>query len=240
MGLAPGRQGPDPRPARLPGLADAKPPASLRNGTRAAPGLGYSRGVNLPFEPPIEPMLAKLADEIPAGAGWQYEPKWDGFRALVFRDGDEVFIQSRDLKPLDRYFPELPPALRANLPDRCVLDGEVVIAGPDGLDFDSLLLRIHPAASRVKLLAARTPAMGANEWRSASDWPLPETQWTKFYLNSWERLRTAPFTPLSAGDELPPDAFVQNASHPIQQNPVLTLPERPSTGRCSCCGTVLA
>jgi len=120
--------------------------------------LGYSRGVNLPFQPPIEPMLAKLADEIPTGAGWQYEPKWDGFRALVFRDGDEVFIQSRDLKPLDRYFPELPPALRANLPDRCVLDGEVVIAGPDGLDFDSLLLRIHPAASRVKMLAAQTPA----------------------------------------------------------------------------------
>jgi ATP-dependent DNA ligase len=120
--------------------------------------LGYSRAVNLPFQPPIEPMLAKLTDEIPTGAGWQYEPKWDGFRALVFRDGDEVFIQSRDLKPLDRYFPELPPALRANLPDRCVLDGEVVIAGPDGLDFNSLLLRIHPAASRAKMLAEQTPA----------------------------------------------------------------------------------
>ena len=114
--------------------------------------------MNLPFQPPIEPMLAKLTDEIPTGVGWQYEPKWDGFRALVFRDGDEVFIQSRDLKPLDRYFPELAPALRANLPDRCVLDGEVVIAGPDGLDFDSLLLRIHPAASRVKMLAEQTPA----------------------------------------------------------------------------------
>jgi ATP-dependent DNA ligase len=114
--------------------------------------------VNLPFQPPIEPMLAKLTDEIPVGEGWQYEPKWDGFRALVFRDGDEVFIQSRDQKPLDRYFPELPPALRAALPQRCVLDGEVVIAGPRGLDFDSLLLRIHPAASRVKLLAAQTPA----------------------------------------------------------------------------------
>jgi ATP-dependent DNA ligase len=114
--------------------------------------------VKLPFEPPLEPMLAKLTDEIPAGAGWQYEPKWDGFRALVFRDGDEVFIQSRDLKPLDRYFPELPPALRACLPERCVLDGEVVIAGPDGLDFESLLLRIHPAASRVQMLATQTPA----------------------------------------------------------------------------------
>ena len=114
--------------------------------------------MKLPFEPPLEPMLAKLTEEIPKGAGWQYEPKWDGFRAIVFRDGDEVFIQSRDLKPLDRYFPELPPALRACLPERCVLDGEVVIAGPDGLDFESLLLRIHPAASRVKMLAAQTPA----------------------------------------------------------------------------------
>ena len=103
-------------------------------------------------------MLAKLTDAIPLGEGWLYEPKWDGFRAIVFRDGDEVFIQSRDLKPLDRYFPELPPALRAALPERCVLDGEVVIAGADGLDFDSLLLRIHPAASRVKLLATQTPA----------------------------------------------------------------------------------
>jgi ATP-dependent DNA ligase len=114
--------------------------------------------VELPFAPPIEPMLAKLTDEIPAGEGWQYEPKWDGFRAIVFRDGPETYIQSRDQKPLDRYFPELPPALRAALPERCVLDGEVVIAGPSGLDFDSLLLRIHPAASRVKLLAAQTPA----------------------------------------------------------------------------------
>src|SRR5450759_2403238 len=118
----------------------------------------YSRAVDLPFQPPIEPMLAKLAAAIPDGDGWQYEPKWDGFRALVFRDGDDVFIQSRELKPLDRYFPELPPALRANLPERCVLDGEVVISGPRGLDFDALLLRIHPAASRVKMLAALTPA----------------------------------------------------------------------------------
>jgi ATP-dependent DNA ligase len=114
--------------------------------------------VKLPFDPPIEPMLAKLTEAIPVGPGWQYEPKWDGFRAIVFRDGDETFIQSRDLKPLDRYFPELPPALRANLPDRCVVDGEVVIAGPNGLDFEALLLRIHPAASRVKMLAAQSPA----------------------------------------------------------------------------------
>ena len=114
--------------------------------------------MKLPFQPPIEPMLAKLTEAIPTGDGWQYEPKWDGFRAIVFRDGDEVFIQSRDLKPLDRYFPELPPALRAALPERCILDGEVVIVGPSGLDFDSMLLRIHPAASRVKMLAAEKPA----------------------------------------------------------------------------------
>lgn len=103
-------------------------------------------------------MLAKLATELPTGDGWLFEPKWDGFRAIVFRDGDEVFIQSRDLKPLDRYFPELPPVLRTNLPERCVVDGEIVIPGPDGLAFESLLLRIHPAASRVKMLAEQTPA----------------------------------------------------------------------------------
>ena len=103
-------------------------------------------------------MLAKLADGMPEGDGWLFEPKWDGFRAIVFRDGDEVLVQSRDLKPLDRYFPELPPALRANLPDRCVVDGEIVIPGEDGLEFESLLLRIHPAESRVKMLAEQTPA----------------------------------------------------------------------------------
>ncbi|MEP7378566.1 MAG: ATP-dependent DNA ligase [Chloroflexota bacterium] len=114
--------------------------------------------MRLPFEPPLEPMLAKLSAELPTGDGWLFEPKWDGFRAIVFRDGDETYIQSRDLKPLDRYFPELPPALKANLPERCVVDGEIVIPGPDGLAFESLLLRIHPAASRVKMLAEQTPA----------------------------------------------------------------------------------
>jgi ATP-dependent DNA ligase len=103
-------------------------------------------------------MLAKLADGLPDGEGWIYEPKWDGFRALVFRDRDQLLLQSRDLKPLNRYFPELEPPLLAQLPERCVLDGEIVIAGPEGLDFDSLLLRIHPAASRIKLLAQQTPA----------------------------------------------------------------------------------
>jgi ATP-dependent DNA ligase len=103
-------------------------------------------------------MLAKLATALPEGEGWIFEPKWDGFRALVFRDGPELLLQSRDLKPLNRYFPELSGPLLLQLPDRCVLDGEIVIAGPSGLDFDALLLRIHPADSRVKLLASRTPA----------------------------------------------------------------------------------
>jgi ATP-dependent DNA ligase len=115
--------------------------------------------MQLPIQPPLEPMLAKPADGLPEGEGWLYEPKWDGFRAIVFRDRDEVFTQSRDLKPLDRYFPELEAPLRAALPERCVLDGEVVIAGPGGaLDFDALLLRIHPAESRVRMLAAESPA----------------------------------------------------------------------------------
>src|SRR5690242_19660662 len=105
--------------------------------------------MNLPVAPPVEPMLAKLADSLPEGEGWLFEPKWDGFRALIFRDGDEIFTQSRELKPLDRYFPELSAALKANLPARCVVDGEIVIAGPHGLEFDALQLRLHPAKSRV-------------------------------------------------------------------------------------------
>lgn len=103
-------------------------------------------------------MLAKASESIPDGDGWLYEPKWDGFRAIVFRDGDEILVQSRDLKPLDRYFPELADPLKTQLPQRCVVDGEVVIAGPEGLDFEALLLRIHPAASRVRLLAETSPA----------------------------------------------------------------------------------
>jgi ATP-dependent DNA ligase len=114
--------------------------------------------MRLPFDPPLEPMLAKAVSELPDGDGWLYEPKWDGFRAVVFKDGDEVYTQSRDLKPLDRYFPELAEPFRAQLPDRCVLDGEVVIAGDDGLAFEALLLRIHPAESRVRMLASETPA----------------------------------------------------------------------------------
>jgi ATP-dependent DNA ligase len=118
----------------------------------------YRAAMRLPFAPPIEPMLAKASDTLPGGDGWLYEPKWDGFRAIVFRDGDEIYTQSRDLKPLDRYFPELAAPFIAQLPDRCVLDGEVVIARDGTLDFEALLLRIHPAASRVAMLAAETPA----------------------------------------------------------------------------------
>ncbi len=110
------------------------------------------------IEPPIEPMLAKLADALPAGGGFLYEPKWDGFRAIVFRRGRDVFIQSRDLRPLDRYFPELHETCAAGLPSGCVVDGEIVIATPHGLDFDALQLRLHPAASRVAMLAKATPA----------------------------------------------------------------------------------
>lgn len=111
-----------------------------------------------PVNPPVAPMLAKRVAEIPDGDGWIFEPKWDGFRTIVFRDGDEILIQSRDGKSLNRYFPELLETLRAQLPNACVLDGEIVIANDSGLDFDALQLRIHPAASRVKLLSRQTPA----------------------------------------------------------------------------------
>jgi ATP-dependent DNA ligase len=103
-------------------------------------------------------MLAKRVSEVPDGPDWIFEPKWDGFRVLVFRDADEILLQSRDEKPLDRYFPELREPLAAQLPRRCVLDGEIVIATDAGLDFEALQLRIHPAASRVALLAGEIPA----------------------------------------------------------------------------------
>jgi ATP-dependent DNA ligase len=116
--------------------------------------------MTLPLQPPIAPMLAKLADEIPVGDGWLYEPKWDGFRCIVFRDGDDLELSSRNERPFTRYFPELVGPLLDALPERCVVDGEIVIPAPEdrGLDFDALLQRIHPAASRVQRLAAETPA----------------------------------------------------------------------------------
>ena len=116
------------------------------------------RVVKLPVSPPVPPMLAKRTSALPEGPGWLYEPKWDGFRVLVFRDGDELLLQSREEKPLDRYFPELRAPLLAQLPERCALDGELVIARDGALDFEALQMRIHPAASRVKLLAGEIPA----------------------------------------------------------------------------------
>jgi ATP-dependent DNA ligase len=111
-----------------------------------------------PIDPPIAPMLAKLTEELPTSDGLLYEPKWDGFRAIVFRGESDVFIQSRDVRPLDRYFPELHDILLERLPAGCVLDGEIVIVTAKGLDFDALQMRLHPAASRVAKLAQATPS----------------------------------------------------------------------------------
>jgi len=122
-------------------------------------------------------MLAKLADEIPDGEGFMYEPKWDGFRAIVFRGRSDVYIQSRDLRPFDRYFPELHDILLEHLPDGCVLDGEIVIATRGGLDFDALQLRLHPAASRITKLSREIPAsfvafdLLAVDWKDLRDTP---------------------------------------------------------------------
>ncbi|HLW70595.1 MAG TPA: ATP-dependent DNA ligase [Candidatus Binataceae bacterium] len=129
------------------------------------------------MNPPILPMLAQRIDKLPAGETWIFEPKWDGFRVLIFRDRDEILMQSREAKSLNRYFPELLEPLGAQLPARCVLDGEIVVAKNDGLDFEELQLRIHPAASRVKLLSRQSPASivffdllceGNCDWRTAS------------------------------------------------------------------------
>lgn len=112
----------------------------------------------LPLSPPLAPMLAKNAARFPEDEGWIFEPKWDGFRVLIFRDGDDIYLQSRSLKPLMRYFPELEAPLKAALPDRCVVDGELIIARGEALDFDALQMRLHPAASRIEKLAHETPA----------------------------------------------------------------------------------
>src|SRR3569833_4136394 len=105
--------------------------------------------MDLPLLPPVKPMLAKAATELPIGDGLFYEPKWDGFRCVVFRDGDEIELGSRNARPLTRYFPELVELLAAALPPRCVVDGEIVLVTPAGLDFEPLQLRLPPAASRV-------------------------------------------------------------------------------------------
>jgi ATP-dependent DNA ligase len=114
--------------------------------------------MDLPVSPPLQPMLAKLADALPEGDGWLFEPKWDGFRVLLFRDGGAWHLQSRDLKPLERYFPEIGAGVVPQLPERCVVDGELVIAREGGLDFEALQLRLHPAASRVEKLSGEIPA----------------------------------------------------------------------------------
>jgi ATP-dependent DNA ligase len=148
-------------------------------------------------------MLAKRVGELPEGGDWIFEPKWDGFRVLVFRDGDELLLQSRDEKPLDRYFPELAPPLKAQLPARCVLDGEVVIARAGALDFEALQLRIHPAASRVKTLAQEIPA-------SIVFWDL---------LCEGDRdLRAVPFRDRRKALE----AALPNVAHPLHLTPATT------------------
>ncbi|MBX2800218.1 MAG: ATP-dependent DNA ligase [Myxococcales bacterium] len=114
--------------------------------------------MKLPVMPPVQPMLGTLADQVPEGEGWWFEPKWDGFRILAFRDGSELLLRSRDDKPLLRYFPELEAPLKAALPDRCVVDGEVVIVSDGQLQFESLQMRLHPAKSRIDLLASQIPA----------------------------------------------------------------------------------
>jgi ATP-dependent DNA ligase len=114
--------------------------------------------MDLPVLPPVKPMLAKAATKLPVGGGVYYEPKWDGFRCIVFRDGDEVELGSRNERPLTRYFPEVVAAVKANLPEKCVVDGEIVVPRGDRLHFEDLLQRIHPADSRINLLAEQTPA----------------------------------------------------------------------------------
>src|SRR3954449_9322514 len=117
------------------------------------------RRMKLPVMPPVPPMLAKPAKDVPTGE-YSYEPKWDGFRSIIFRDGDEVEIGSRNEKPMTRYFPEVVQAVLANFPDRAVIDGEIIVADTERntLDFEALQQRIHPAASRVKMLSEQTPA----------------------------------------------------------------------------------
>jgi ATP-dependent DNA ligase len=145
--------------------------------------------------PPVAPMLAKPIPGLPEGP-WSFEPKWDGFRTIVFRDGDEVELGSRKERPLTRYFPEVVAAVRTNLPPRCVVDAEIVVPDASGrrLDFDALLLRIHPAASRVALLATQTPARlicfdrwpwtGSTTWASPSPGAAPP--WSRRW-RGWRR-----------------------------------------------------
>jgi ATP-dependent DNA ligase len=157
----------------------------------------------LAVSPPLLPMLAKRVDALPREPGWRFEPKWDGFRALIFRDGDEVLIQSRDEKPLDRYFPELAEPLKAQLPARCVLDGEIVIARDDALDFEALQMRLHPAASRAKRLSLEIPA---------------SVVFFDLLCEGERDLRAAPFSERRAALE----ALLANAAPPLHLTPATT------------------
>ncbi len=161
--------------------------------------------MDLPVMPPVSPMLAKLVRDLPTGDGLLYEPKWDGFRSIIFRDGDEVEIGSRNERPMTRYFPELVESLKANLPLRCVVDGEIVIATDHGLDFDALQQRIHPAESRVQKLAAETP-----------------TSFVAFDLlaEGDDDLRAAPFSERRARLE----RALANAKPPVHLTPASTDP----------------
>ena len=175
---------------------------------RALDGVGggpQTVAMELPVMPPVAPMLAKAVPEIPPGM--VYEPKWDGFRTIVFRDGDEVELGSRNTKPMTRYFPEVVEAVRAELPPRCVVDGEVVVATPDGsaLDFEALLQRIHPAASRVKMLAEQHPSS--------------YVAWDLLALGD-EDLRALPFTERRARLE----ALLKGAPSVLSLSPLVTAP----------------
>ena len=157
-------------------MASRKPPPEAPDGQGDSGG-GFAEPGTFPIDPPVEPMLAKIASELPAGEGVLYEPKWDGFRAIVFRGETGVYIQSRELRPLNRYFPEVEWAALAQLPPGCVVDGEIVIATPHGLDFDALQMRLHPAASRIAKLARSTPAslvafdLLAADGKDIREWP---------------------------------------------------------------------
>src|SRR3954453_19561392 len=143
--------------------------------------------MDLPVLPPVSPMLAKAATKLPTGDGFFYEPKWDGFRCIVFRDGDEVELGSRNERPLTRYFPEVVAAVKEALPEKCVVDGEIVVPRGDRLHFESLLQRIHPAESRVNLLAEETPAhFVAFDLLAVGDESLMETP----FADRQARLRT--------------------------------------------------
>jgi ATP-dependent DNA ligase len=162
--------------------------------------------MSLPLRPPFPPMEALSVDEIPAGEAWQYEPKWDGFRCLVFRDGDKVELQSKSGQSLTRYFPDLVEAIRSIKADKFVLDGEIVVPHGHAFSFDDLLQRIHPAQSRVKKLAAETPALlivfdllVGPEGKSLVGKPLQERRqaleaFAKKYLRGQPRLRLSPAT----------------------------------------------